>query len=132
MLQGVLGVALVTAMLITVLWVVFYGSAARLFVRRRLQSPTTPAGPPIERLARDLARLRAATLSPAPDSSHVRRVATLAAYDDALAQACVALDLPDTISELPFGTDRDAERLRVEVLLETAGLTFTRPRRPGA
>lgn len=125
MLQGVLGVVLVTAMLVAVLWVVFYGSAARLFVRRRLQSPTAPAGPPIERLARDLTRLRAATLSPAPDSSHVRRVATLAAYDDALAQACVALGIEDTLSEVPLGTDREAERLRVEMMLEAAGLRFT-------
>lgn len=125
MLQGVLAVALVTAMLVAVLWVVFYGSAARLLVRRRLRSPTTPAGPPIELIARDLTRLRAATLSPAPDSSHVRRVATLAAYDDALAQACVALGIEDTLSSLPSGTDREAERLGIEAALETAGLRFT-------
>lgn len=132
MLTGVLGVLAITAMLAIVLWVVFYGSAARIFVRRHLPPPTAPAGPPIEVIAADLARLRAATVSAPPGTSHVRRVATLAAYDDALAQACVALGLPDTLSELPLGTDREAERLRVEVLLETAGLKFTRPRRPGA
>lgn len=125
MLTGVLGVAAITAMLAIVLWVVFYGSAARIFVRRHLPPPTTPAGPPIEVIAADLTRLRAATLSSPPGTSHVRRVATLAAYDDALAQACVALGLPDTLSELPLGTDREAERLRVEALLEDAGLRFT-------
>lgn len=125
MLRGVLGVALVTAMLVAVLWVVLYGSAARIYLRRRLKPPTAPAGPPIEAIARDLTRLRAATLAPAPDTSHVRRVATLAAYDDALVQACVALGIEDTLTELPYGTDREAERLRIETALETAGLRFT-------
>ena len=55
----------------------------------------------------------------------VRRNATLAAYDDALVQACLALGLPDTLTGLPPGTDREAERLRVESLLEAAGLRFT-------
>ncbi|UUZ57831.1 hypothetical protein [Nocardioides sp. B-3] len=128
MLTGVLGVVAITAMLALVLWVVFYGSAAGIFVRRHLPPPTEPAGPPIEQIAADLTRLREATLSSPPGTSHVRRVATLAAYDDALARACPALGLPDTLSELPLGTDREAERLRVEALLEDAGLRFTRPR----
>jgi hypothetical protein len=61
----------------------------------------------------------------APGTSLVRRNATLAAYDNALAQACLALGLPDTLTDLPPGTDREAERLRVEALLEAAGLRFT-------
>ncbi len=128
MLTGVLAVVAITAVLALVLWVVFYGSAARIFVRRHLPPPTEPVGPPIEEIDADLARLRAATLSAPPGTSHVRRVATLAAYDEALAQACQALGLPDTLSELPLGTDREAERLRVEALLEEAGLRFTPPR----
>jgi hypothetical protein len=125
MLSGVLGLAVVTAMLAIVLWVVFYGGSARLYVRRHLPAPTTPAGPPIEALAADLKRLRAATRSVAPGTSLVRRNATLAAYDDTLVQACLALGLPDTLTGLPPGTDREAERLRVEALLEAAGLRFT-------
>lgn len=125
MLSGVLGVVAVTAMLAIVLWVVFYAGSARLFVRRHLPAPPAPAGPPIEALAADLKRLRAATRSVAPGTSLVRRNATLAAYDDALVQACLALGLPDTLTALPPGTDREAERLRVEALLEAAGLRFT-------
>lgn len=128
MVSGVLAVVGITLVLALVLWVVLYGSAARIFVRRHLRPPTTPAGPPIEEIARDLTRLRAAVLSSAPGTSHVRRVATLAAYDDALAQACVALGLPDTLSDVPLGTDREAERLRVETVLEEAGLRFRPPR----
>lgn len=123
--SGVLGVAAVTAMLVLVLWVVFYGSAARIFVRRHLPPRAAPVGPPIETLAADLKRLRAASHGMPPGSSHVRREATLAAYDDALAQACLALGLPDTLTDLPPGTDREAERLRVEALLEDEGLRFT-------
>jgi hypothetical protein len=125
MLSGVLGLAAVTAMLAIVLWVVFYGGSARLYVRRHLPAPIAPAGPPIEALAADLKRLRAATRSVAPGTSLVRRNATLAAYDDTLVQACLALGLSDTLTDLPPGTDREAERLRVEALLEAAGLRFT-------
>lgn len=128
MVSGVLAVVGITLVLALALWVVLYGSAARIFVLRHLRPPTTPAGPPIEEIARDLTRLRAAVLSAAPGTSHVRRVATLAAYDDALAQACVALGLPDTLSDVPLGTDREAERLRVEMVLEEAGLRFRPPR----
>lgn len=123
--SGVLGVAAVTAMLVIVLWVVFYGGDARIFVRRHLPPPTRPAGPPIETLAADLRRLRTATLEVKPGTSRVRRDAAQAAYDDALVQACLAVDLPDTLTDLPPGTDREAERLRVEALLEEAGLRFT-------
>lgn len=122
---GVLGIVVVTAMLVAVLWVVFYGADARLFVRRHLPAPAAPSGRPIEALAADLRRLRAATLHVSPGASHVRRSATVAAYDDVLVEACLALGLPDTLSGLPTGTDREAERLRVEALLEAAGLRFT-------
>lgn len=123
---GLWGVAAVTAMLVLVLWVVFYGGAARIVVRRHLPPPSGPAGPPIEALVADLRRLRRATLTVEPGTSQVRRSATVAAYDDALVQACLALGLPDTLSEVPPGPDREAERLRVEALLEAAGLRFTR------
>jgi hypothetical protein len=62
MLSGALGIVAFTAMLAIALWVVFYAGSARLFVRRHLPAPTAPAGPPIEALAADLKRLRAATL----------------------------------------------------------------------
>jgi hypothetical protein len=125
MLSGWLGVAAVMAVLVVALWAVLYGSAAISFVRRHRPSPAMPTGPPIEALVADLRRLRSATLEVEPGTSHVRRIATVAAYDDTLIQACRALGLPDTLTDLPPGTDREAERLRVEALLEAAGLRFT-------
>lgn len=122
---GLLAIATITAMLAIVLGVVFYAGDVRLFVRRHLPAPSVPAGPPIEVLAADLRRLRNAVLTLAPDTSHVRREATHAAYDDALGQACLALDLPDTLTGLAPGPDREAERLRVEAELEAAGLRLT-------
>ena len=107
------------------LWAVFYGSAAGS-ASCVGTGPHRPAGrSPDRALVADLKRLRAATLEVEPGTSHVRRNATLAAYDDALVQACRALGLPDNLTDLPPGTDREAERLRVEALLEAAGLRFT-------
>ncbi len=129
MLLGILTVLACTAMFVAVLSVVFYGDAiVRVLVRlgRALRivapPPPTAAGPPIGILSADLRRLRMATLHPTPGQPQVRRVATLAAYDDALGDACAALGLPDTLSDLPPGPDREAERLRVEWLLHEQGL----------
>jgi hypothetical protein len=44
------------------------------------------------------------------------------AYDDLLADACNALGVPDTLTGLPPGIERDAERLHVEDELKAAGL----------
>lgn len=82
----------------------------------------TPVGPPIERIARDAHRLRAELLATAPGTPMARRLGLRQAYDDLLADACRALGVPDTLSALPPGTDRDAERLLVEHRLEAAGL----------
>ena len=83
--------------------------------------PPPPAGPPIERIGRDARRLRAA-LVVAPGTPMARRLGALKAYDDLLSDACRALGIDDTLTGLPAGTDRDAERLRVESALEAAGL----------
>ncbi len=121
-------VAASTAMLVVVLAVVFFSESAWRALKRFGPAPPTPLGPPIERLALDLQRLRTATLSISPGTSQVRRVATLAAYDDTLVQACRALGLPDTLSAIRPGPDREAERLQVESMLEAAGLRFTSQR----
>ena len=63
--------------------------------------------------------------SPAPGLPMARRVALSRAYDDLLVDACHALDVPDSLSGLPPGTERDAERLRVEHELEEAGLRLS-------
>ena len=102
-----------------VLWVVFYAGVGGA-LRRAGTCPhrRQPAGPPSRRWRRTCNRMRAATLAPEPGASKVRRDATLAAYDDALAQACRALGVPDPLTDLPPGTEREAERLHIEWLLE--------------
>jgi hypothetical protein len=54
-----------------------------------------------------------------------RRVGISRAYDDLLSYACRALDVPDTLTGLPSGTERDTERLWVEHELEEAGLRLS-------
>lgn len=79
---------------------------------------------PLERIAADLRRLSAALGQIERGTPNVRRVALALAYDDTLAAACRALDLPQSLCELPLGLDRELERLRVEAALEAAGLRF--------
>ncbi len=129
MLLGILTVLACTAMFAALLSVVFYGDTlVKVLVRlgRALGAvappPPTASGPPIGVLSADLRRLRMATRHPTPGEPQVRRVASLAAYDDALSDACAALGLPDTLTDLPPGTDREAERLRIEWLLHEQGL----------
>lgn len=128
-LGGILGILVSTAMLGAVLGFLLHleavlDAASRLGRLLHLvpPPPERPTGPPIDVLSGDLRRLRSEAMSPHPGRPHVRRVATLAAYDDALLDACTALGLPDTLSALPPGTDREAERLRVEWLLHERGL----------
>lgn len=91
--------------------------------RTRLAPPPLgPAGPPIEVTARSLRRLRGLVRHPVPGTPAARRTGTLAAYDDLLSQACRSLGIPDSLAGLPPGTERDAERLRVEHLLGEVGL----------
>lgn len=86
------------------------------------KAPLTPVGPPIERIASDARRLRGELRATAPGTPMARRLGLRKAYDDLLADACCALGVPDTLTVLPPGTDRDAERLLVEHRLEAAGL----------
>lgn len=131
--NGLLGafiaIAFVTLMLgVTVGGVLYQHEIAAFFRRfagRFSTPPEPPAGLPIERIARDARRLRTELLVPAPGTPMARRIAVQRAYDDLLADACEALDVPDTLSDLPPGTERDAERLHVEHELDEAGLRLT-------
>ena len=128
-LGGLLVIALVTLMLgVTVGGVLYQHGIATFFRRlthRVLPPPEPPAGPPIERIARDVRRLRAEVLAPTPGIPMARRIGVARAYDDLLVDACRALDVPDTLSGLATGTERDAERLRVEHRLDAAGLRLS-------
>ncbi|MGB8384267.1 MAG: hypothetical protein WCG47_24000 [Dermatophilaceae bacterium] len=94
----------------------------RRLANRVRRPPVLPTNPPIEQVARTARRLRAKMRALDPDTPMARRLGLSLAYDDVLAAACHALDVPDTLSELRPGTDRDAERLRVEHALEAAGM----------
>lgn len=126
---GLLTVALATVMLGAALGAVLYGheiaTLARRRLRRRAPAPERPTGPPIERIASDVRRVRADLRAQAPGLPMARRIAISRAYDDLLVDACRALDLPDTLTDLPPGTERDAERLVVEHELEVAGLRLS-------
>ncbi|WP_374454874.1 hypothetical protein [Nocardioides sp.] len=100
------------------------GRAWRRTRRRLAPPPQPPAGPAIEDLARSLRRLRPQVLAPAPGATMARRRGTTMAYDDLLAEAARALGVPDELTGMREGTDRDAERLRLEHLLREAGLSL--------
>jgi hypothetical protein len=87
--------------------------------RRRVPQPATP---PIERLTADLRRVRRTLAEYPPGTPNVRRRATREAYDALLAQACSVVEVSHRLDELPDGTERELERLRVEEALRRAGL----------
>lgn len=126
MVTGLLAVAACTVAFGLVVGVALYAGSLGRFVRRhRRPPPPRPSGRPLERVVADLQRIRAEVLAPVPGASKVRRDATLAAYDDVLADVCRALGVPDHLSALPAGTEREAERLHTEWLLEQAGVPVT-------
>jgi hypothetical protein len=89
-----------------------------------------PTSPPIQQVAADLRRLNRQRLSIAM-RSRVWFQAVQHAYDDRLGVACKQLGIEQHLEELT-GMDLDLERLRIEGLLEEAGLAFrddsTQPR----
>lgn len=98
------------------------GRAWRRLRERAAPPPRAPVGPAIEDVARSLRRLRPQVLTPAPGEAMARRRGTTAAYDDLLGEAARALGIRNELVGLPEGTDREAERLRLEHLLREAGL----------
>ncbi len=132
---GVFQLALLTVLPGVGLWLLLNGRqvAARLARAARrahvlAAPPERPAGPPLEKIAADIRRIAAQLEANGPEATRVRRVATILAYDEALAAACHALGLPDTLTALPVGPPRDAERGRVEQALAREGLLLP-PRR---
>lgn len=84
--------------------------------------PPAPLGRPIEAIARDAQRLGARFRDPPDRQSFARFEGLRRSYDDVLAEACHALGIPDLMTSVPPGPERDAERLRIEFLLGEAGL----------
>ncbi len=83
-----------------------------------------PPRVPLEKITTDLCRLSTAMRDVPPEASRARKRGLLLAYDDALAKAALALDVPESLDDLPLGMDRDLERMRVESTLRDAGLQF--------
>jgi hypothetical protein len=94
-------------------------------LRRRLHHHVEqPTGRPIEEIASNIRRLGAAYHGGPRGRSWVKSEAFRRAYDEALAEGCRALEIDSDILDLYPGTERDAERLRVEYLLMDAGLVL--------
>ena len=89
--------------------------------------PPVPSGPPLEKLAADLRRLRPLARTPQPGVPMARQRGIVAAYDHVPLDTARTLSVPTTLAELPNGLDREAERLRLEHALEVAGLSWRVP-----
>ena len=128
LLRGVLTLVGVTVALSGVLGVILYAGTLRRVLRRIRERisppPAQPQGPPLGVLVDDCRRLHCAYRYHPSGQPMARRRGIERAYDEALLDACRALGVPDTLSPLPEGTERDAERLRVEYLLERQGLVL--------
>jgi hypothetical protein len=130
-LGGVLAIAIATAVAAVAFGAVFYSGemvAVTVRVGRLLgilpPPPPTPVGMPLERIVRDLRRLHVEAQRHQPGMSMAKYRGAVAAYDDALLDACRALDLSTDLPTLPEGVERESERLRVEFELERAGINF--------
>ena len=128
---GVLDLALITGGAVGALWLIAHiadilergDRVARLLRGDRPSSPS-PAGMPIERIAADLRRIRPETLTQASGTPMVRRQAVVAAYDQALLDACRALNVPTELDRVTDALERESERLRTEAELERAGVAI--------
>jgi hypothetical protein len=132
---GLLALFLAALLPVVIVWVVLNLSGIGEWVadglrRCRLlpRAPVELPRPPVEQLAADLRRLAAAARDLPRGTSRARQRGVLMAYDDVLVAAARALDVPHALDTLPPGFDRDLERIRVEGMLEAAGLRFS-PRR---
>jgi len=94
----------------------------RRLLRHQPAAEQAPAGPPFEQLAADLRRL-ARQRAEVAHRSPVWYTAVHRAYDERLGIACRELEISEHLNELE-GIDLEIERLRVEGLLEAAGLNL--------
>ena len=93
-----------------------------LAVARRLHPPPPqPRGRPIEQIAVDARRLRVRFRYPPNGTRFAKYEGIRRAYDRVLAEACTALGHPHLLEVVRPGDELDAERDRVELLLDSYG-----------
>jgi hypothetical protein len=102
-------------------WIATAGEARRRR-QRRLGKVMTPSGPPLERLAADLRRLRMQR----GDSrrSRVQREGARLAYEDVIQQAAAALGIAHDLPGAAGRFGREVELLRIEQALHDAGFVL--------
>jgi len=104
-------------------------SAGAVALGRRVHAippaPPRPVGMPLERIARDVRRIRREVRQPLDGVPLAKRRGLIAAYDDALLDACRALGVPTSLSDIADPLERESERLRLEYLLEQAGVNLS-------
>jgi hypothetical protein len=128
---GVLDLALITGGAVVALWLIAHiadilerGDRVARLLRGVQSTSPAPGSMPIERIAADLRRIRPQTLTPAAGTPMARRRAIAAAYDEALLDACRALQIPTELDRVTDALELESERLRTEAELERAGVAF--------
>ncbi len=100
--------------------------AAWARVEERRRERRTSLGPSLQAVVADLRRLRR-ELRGGPAPTQLRRVALLAAYDDALLDACRVAGVADPPLADAADRDRAFARLLTEAALEEAGIALDPP-----
>lgn len=126
---GLVDLTAITIGLVAVLWMIAHAAEILELGIRGGQAlrilpapPPAPEGMPIERIAADLRRIRPQARRQASGMPMARRRAIVAAYDEALLDACRALDVPTDLGRISDALERESERLRTEAELERAGV----------
>ncbi len=88
---------------------------------RRGSAPVTRRRP-VQEIAADLRRLARELAAVPAGAPFIRWQALQTAYDRVLVEAAESLEVPHTLPDLPMGSARDIERLRVVCALEATGL----------
>ncbi len=103
-------------------WMAAAGEARRRR-QRRSGKLMTPSGPPVERLAADLRRLRWQRVD--AQRSRVQREGARLAYEDVVRQAAMTLGIAHDLDGAKGRFSREVELLRIEQALLDAGLVLT-------
>jgi hypothetical protein len=101
---------------------VLSGLAERLGARPHAARGPVATTPPIQEVAAAARRLHRLLETLPRGTSYVRATGVARAYDQVLATACLQLEVPTRLLELPEGKPRILERIRLEFVLGESGL----------